>query len=79
MVFRKRVKKDKRNLKLLRSKWRKEKVVIEVSRNFLTLDIYKEGKLISVIDLDESVIDVAKEVVDLSVALDIDCKVVEID
>ena len=79
MVFRKRVKKDKRNLKLLRSKWRKEKVVIEVSRNFLTLDIYKEGKLISVIDLEESVIDVAKEVVDLFVALDIDCKVVEID
>ena len=68
-----------RNLKLLRSKWRKEKVVIEVSRNFLTLDIYKEGQLVSAIDLEESVIEVAKELVDLFVALDIDCKVVEID
>lgn len=54
-------------------------MVIEVSRNFLTLDIYKEGQLVSAIDLEESVIEVAKELVDLFVALDIDCKVVEID
>ena len=31
------------------------------------------------IDLEESVIEVAKELVDLFVTLDIDCKVVEID
>lgn len=54
-------------------------MVIEVSRNFLTLDIYKEGRLVSAIDLEESVIEVAEELVDLFVALDIDCKVVEID
>ena len=54
-------------------------MVIEVSRNFLTLYIYKEGQLVSAIDLEESVIEVAKELVDLFVALDIDCKVVEID
>ena len=68
-----------RNLKLLRSKWRKEKVRIEVSNNFLTVDIYKGEQLVSAIDLEESVIEVAKELVDLFVALDIDCEVVEID
>ena len=52
---------------------------IEVSNNFLTVDIYKGGKIVSVIDLEESVIDVAKELVDLFVALDIDCEVVETD
>ena len=54
-------------------------MVIEVSRNFLTLDIYKEGQLVSAIDLEESVIEVAKELVDLFAFLDIDCEVVEID
>ena len=52
---------------------------IEVSNNFSTVDIYKGEQLVSAIDLDEGVIEVAKELVDLFVALDIDCKVVEID
>ena len=52
---------------------------IEVSRNFSTVDIYKGEKLVSAIDLEGSVFEVAKELVDLFVTLDIDCKVVEID
>ena len=52
---------------------------IEVNRNFSTVDIYKEEELVSVIDLEGSVIEVAKELTDLFVALDIDCEVVEID
>lgn len=52
---------------------------IEVSNNFLMVSIYKGDQLICIIDLERSVIDVAKELVDLFVALDIDCKVVEID
>ena len=52
---------------------------IEISNNFSTVDIYKEEQLVSVIDLEGSVIEVAKELTDLFVALDIDCKVVEID
>ena len=52
---------------------------IEVSNNFLTVDIYKEEELVSVIDLEESTIDVAKELTCLFEALDIDCEVVEID
>ena len=50
-----------------------------MSNNFSTVDIYKGEQLVSVIDLEESVIEVAKELTDLFVALDIDCKVVEID
>ena len=65
-------------MKLLRIKWRK-KVRIEVNRNFSTVDIYKGEQLVSVIDLEGSVFEVAKELVDLFVALDIDCEVVEID
>ena len=52
---------------------------IEVDRNFLTVDIYKGEQLVSAIDLDEGVIEVAKELVDLFAALDIDCEVVEVD
>ena len=52
---------------------------IEVSNNFLTVDIYKGKQLVSVIDLEGSVIELAKELVDLFAVLDIDCKVVEID
>ena len=52
---------------------------IEVDRNFLTVDIYKGEELVSVIDLEESVIEVAKELTDLFAVLDIDCEVVEID
>ena len=51
---------------------------IEVNHNFLTVDIYKGEQLISVIDLEGSVIDVATELTDLFAVLDIDCEVVEI-
>ena len=66
-------------MKLLRSKWRKEKVRIEVNSNFFTVDIYKGEQLVSVIDLEGSVFEVAKELTDLFAVLDIDCEVVEID
>ena len=52
---------------------------IEVSNNFLTVDIYKEEELVSVIDLEGSVFEAAKELTDLFAVLDIDCEVVEID
>ena len=65
-------------MKLLRIKWR-EKVRIEVNRNFLTVDIYKGEQLVSVIDLEGSVIEVAKELTDLFASLGIDCEVIEID
>ena len=51
---------------------------IEVSNNFSTVDIYKGEQLVSVIDLEGSVIEVVKELTDLFAALDIDCEV-EID
>ena len=65
-------------LKLSRSKWRKEKVRIEVNHNFSTVDIYKGEQLVSAIDLEGSAIEAAKELTDLFVVLDIDCEV-EID
>ena len=52
---------------------------IEANHNFLTVDIYKGEQLVSVIDLEGSVIDVATELTDLFAVLDIDCEVVEID
>ena len=52
---------------------------IEVNRNFSTVDIYKGERLVSAIDLDGSVIEVAKELTDLFAVLDIDCEVVDID
>ena len=52
---------------------------IEISHNFSTVDIYKGEQLVSVIDLEGDVIEVAKELTDLFVTLDIDCEVVEID
>ena len=52
---------------------------IEVNRNFSTVDIYKGEQLVSVIDLEGSVIKVATELTDLFAVLDIDCEVVEID
>ena len=51
---------------------------IEVNHNFLTVDIYKGEQLVSVIDLEGSVIEVATELTDLFAVLDIDCEVVEI-
>ena len=52
---------------------------IEISNNFSTVDIYKGEQLVSAIDLEGSVNELVKELTDLFVALDIDCKVVEID
>ena len=52
---------------------------IEISNNFLTIDIYKGEQLVSAIDLEGSVIELVKELTDLFAALDIDCEVVEID
>ena len=52
---------------------------IEVSNNFSIVCIYKDCRLVSIIDLDKSVIEVTKELVDLFAVLDIDCEVVEID
>lgn len=52
---------------------------IEANHNFSTIDIYKGEQLVSVIDLEGSVIEVVRELTDLFVALDIDCEVVEID
>ena len=66
-------------MNILRSKWRKEKVRIEANRNFLTVDIYKGEQLVSAIDLEGSVIELATELTDLFAVLDIDCEVVEID
>ena len=57
----------------------KEKVRIEVNRNFSTVDIYKGEQLVSAIDLEGSVIELVKELTDLFVVLDIECEVVEID
>ena len=55
------------------------KVRIEISNNFLTVDIYKGEQLVSAIDLEGSVIELVKELTDLFAVLDIDCEVVEID
>ena len=52
---------------------------IEVNHNFLTVDIYKGEQLVSTIDLEGSVIEVATELTDLFAVLDIDCEVVEIE
>ena len=52
---------------------------IEINRNFSTVDIYKGEQLVSAIDLEGSVFEVAKELVDLFAVLDIDVKIVEID
>ena len=52
---------------------------IEVSNNFLTVDIYKGEQLVSAIDLEGSVIELVKELTDLFASLDIDVEVVDID
>ena len=57
----------------------KEKMIIKINHNFLTVDIYKGEQLVSVIDLEGSVIEVATELTDLFAVLDIDCEVLEID
>ena len=57
----------------------KEKMIIKINHNFLTVDIYKGEQLVSVIDLEGSVFEVAKELTDLFATLDIDCENTEID
>ena len=52
---------------------------IEVSNNFSLVYIYKDNHLISLIDLDTNVYEVADELVDLFKSLDIDCKVIVTD
>ena len=52
---------------------------IEVSNNFLTVDIYKGEQLVSAIDLEGSVNELVKELTDLFVVFGVDCEVVEID
>ena len=52
---------------------------IEINHNFSTVDIYKGEQLVSAIDLEGSVIELATELIDLFAVLDIDCEVVEID
>ena len=56
----------------------KEKMIIKINHNFLTVDIYKGEQLVSAIDLEGSVIELVKELTDLFAVLDIDCEV-EID
>ena len=51
----------------------KEKMIIKINHNFLTVDIYKGEQLVSAIDLEGSVNEVAKELTDLFAVLDIDC------
>ena len=57
----------------------KEKMIIKINHNFSTVDIYKGYQLVSTIDLEGSVTEVATELTDLFAALDIDCEVIEID
>ena len=54
-------------------------MILEVSHNFLTIDIYKEGQIVSAIDLEDNVINVANELTDLLASLGVDYKVVVID
>ena len=54
-------------------------MILKVSRNFLTIDIYKEGRIVSAIDLEDNVINVANELTDLLASLGADYKVVVID
>ena len=56
----------------------KEKMIIKIDHNFLTVDIYKGEQLVSAIDLKGSVIELTTELTDLFAVLDIDCEVIEI-
>ena len=56
----------------------KEKMIIKIDHNFLTVDIYKGEQLVSAIDLEGSVIELTTELTDLFAVLDIDCEVIEI-
>ena len=66
--------------KINRTKQMEErKMILKVSRNFLTIDIYKDGQIVSAIDLEDNVINVANELTDLLASLAVDYKVVVID
>ena len=54
-------------------------MILKVSRNFLTIDIYKDEQIVSAIDLEDNVINVANELTDLLASLGVDYKVVVID
>ena len=54
-------------------------MILKVSRNFLTIDIYKDEQIISAIDLEDNVINVTNELTDLLASLGVDYKVVVID
>ena len=54
-------------------------MILKVSCNFLTIDIYKDGQIVSAIDLEDNVINVANELTDLLASLGVDYKVVVID
>ena len=54
-------------------------MILKVSRNFLTIDIYKDEQIISAIDLEDNVINVTNELTDLLASLGVDYKVVMID
>ena len=66
--------------KIRRTKQMEErKMILKVSRNFLTIDIYKDEQIVSAIDLEDNVINVANELTDLLASLGVDYKVVVID
>ena len=52
---------------------------IEVSNNFSSVYIYKDKHLVSIIDLDTNVYEVADELVVLFNSLGIDCEVIDTD
>ena len=52
---------------------------IEISQNFSSIYIYKDFQLISIIDLDENINEVAIELVELFASLGIDCEAIKID
>ena len=54
-------------------------MILKVSRNFLTIDIYKDEQIISAIDLEDNVINVTNELTDLLASLGVEYKVVVID
>ena len=55
------------------------KMKIEISQNFSTIYIYKDFQLVSILDLDENINEVAIELVELFASLGIDCKAEKID
>ena len=52
---------------------------IEVSNNFSLVYIYKDKHIVSIIDLDTNIYEVAEELVDLFESLCIECEVIVTD